>query len=106
MLFADKGVSSEFVLGAVLVSLIAGALCGLGPLAVGAQKGRPGLGVTGFVACVGSGFLLGCLLAFPVGLFFCVLIALLDHPAPPEGGGEELGGKPFDPYGGGKRYDF
>ena len=103
MLLAEEGLPIEAV-AALIGALFAGALCGLWPLAAGARKGRPGLGVTGFVACVGSGFFLGCLLALPTAILFSVLIALLDHPAPP--GGDGLGGQPFNPYASGKRSAF
>jgi hypothetical protein len=106
MLFAEVGgvgLSPEDV--AVLVgALFAGAVCGIWPLSAGAHRGRPGLGVTGFVCCVVSGFLLGCLLALPIAVFFRLLIGALGHPNPP--GGPGLGGRPFDPYAHGKRADF
>ena len=103
MLFAEEELPLEAVV-VVIAALFVGALCGLWPLAAGARKGRPGLGATGFFACLGSGFFLGCLLAFPTAVLFRVLIGLLDHPAPP--GGDGLGGRPFNPYADGKRSAF
>ena len=100
MLFADEAVSPEAI-GVVFGALFAGAICGIWPLSAGANKGMPGLGVVGFVACVGSGFVFGCLLALPTALFFRLLIGALNKPLPPDG----LGGAPFNPYANGKRAD-
>jgi hypothetical protein len=99
MLFADEDLPAEAV--AVLIgALVAGAVCGLWPLSAGARNGRPGLGVVGFVACVGSGVVLGCLLSLPTAAFFRILIGVLGHPEPPGGA------RPFNPYAKGNRSAF
>ena len=98
MLFADAQAEVQIEPVVILIGAIfAGAVCGIWPLTAGAKKGRPGLGVIGFFACLGSGFVLGCLLALPMAIFFRLLIGALDHPPPP--GGYGLDDDRFDdPY--------
>jgi hypothetical protein len=103
MLFAGADLPIEDV-AVVIGALFAGAVCGIWPLSAGARYGRPGLGVTGFVACLGSGLVLGCLLALPMAVFFRLLIGAMGRPPLP--GGDGLGGEPFNPYANGKRSDF
>jgi hypothetical protein len=83
-LFAD-GIdvnSQEYKIGVLLGSLAAGAICGLWPLLTGLNRGRPVMGVVGFVTCIPCGFLLGCLLALPVAFVFKLLIGALPEPGP------------------------
>ena len=58
------------IIGALLAGLIVGAI----PAICGAIRGRIGLAIVGFVACVVSAFLLGLLLAIPVCAIFLFLI--------------------------------
>src|SRR5262245_42614258 len=105
MLFADEGLPPDVQNMAILMgALFAGALCGLWPLSAGMNKGRTGVGIVGFFACLASGFILGCLLALPTALFFRLLIGLLERPPLP--GGEGIGGEPFNLYAHGKRSAF
>jgi hypothetical protein len=105
MLLADEGLSVEtMVLIRMFGALIAGLVFGLWPLNAGAQRGRPGLGIVGLVACVVSGFVFGCLLALPVAVFFRLLIGALGDSAPP--GGPGLEDEPYNPYKNGKRSAF
>jgi hypothetical protein len=83
-LFAD-GIdvnSQEYKTGFLIGSLISGAICGLWPLSVGLKKGRPIMGVVGFVTCIPCGYLLGCLLALPVAFVFKLVIGALPESEP------------------------
>jgi len=105
MLFAEAELDPEIQTIAVVIgALFMGAICGLWPLGAGMKKGRPGVGMTGFVACLGSGFVLGCLLALPMAIFFRLLIGVLERPPLP--GADGLDSEPFNPYANGKRSAF
>src|SRR4051794_463307 len=58
----------------VIGALVAGVVCGLVPLIYGLVKGQQALAFGGFVACIAAGFVLGLLLAVPMGAVFAWLI--------------------------------
>ena len=66
-----------YLIGTLVGALVAGALLGLIPLILGRKKGKNGLAIGGFAACVVSGLLLGAVLAVPVCIVFVVLILVL-----------------------------
>ena len=62
-------------MGEVIVfALIAGALVGAVPAISGAVKGKVGLAIGGFFACLVSGLILGLIGAIPVCALFMFLI--------------------------------
>lgn len=63
-----------FTFGAIIGSLIIGALIGAIPAICGAIRQKPGLAIGGFFACLASGVLLGMILAVPVCAVFLFLI--------------------------------
>lgn len=65
---------NEFMIGAIIGSLISGAVVGAVPAICGAVKHKIGLAIGGFFACVVASFLLGLLLAVPVCALFLFLI--------------------------------
>ena len=106
MLFAQEAVQHDaFAVGVLIGALVVGVLCGLWPLNAGFKKGRPGVGIAGFFACLGAGFVLGILLALPTAIIFRLVIGVLDHPAPPRED-SVLESEPFNPYADGKRSAF
>ena len=64
----------SFTFGAIIGSIITGALIGAIPAICGAIKQKPGLAIGGFFACLASGFILGMILAIPVCAVFLFLI--------------------------------
>lgn len=58
------------MLGALIAGLIIGAI----PAICGAVKGKLGLGLGGFAACVGGSILLGMILSIPLCALFMFLI--------------------------------
>jgi hypothetical protein len=75
--------SPAYANGRALGLLAATVGIGLWPLVVGLRKGRPLLGVAGFLACVGSGLAVACWGSFPVALFFSSLIGAMGQPKSP-----------------------
>lgn len=65
---------NEFMIGAIIGSLISGAVVGAIPAICGAVKHKIGLAIGGFFACVVASFLLGLILAIPVCGLFLFLI--------------------------------
>lgn len=63
-----------FTFGAIIGSLITGALIGTIPAICGAIKQKIGLAIGGFFACLVSGLILGMILAVPVCAVFLFLI--------------------------------
>ncbi len=63
-----------FTFGAIIGSLISGAIVGAVPAICGAVKQKIGLAVGGFFACLVASFLLGLLLSVPVCAVFLFLI--------------------------------
>lgn len=63
-----------YTLGAIIGSLVTGALIGAIPAICGAIKQKIGLAIGGFFACLVSGFILGMILAIPVCAVFLFLI--------------------------------
>ena len=62
------------MIGAIIGSLISGAVVGAIPAICGAVKHKIGLAIGGFFACVVASFLLGLILAIPVCALFLFLI--------------------------------
>ncbi len=62
------------VVGAIVGSLVAGALLGLIPLIIGLKKGKKGLAIGGFIACMVGSLLAGLLLNIPMCVLFTILI--------------------------------
>lgn len=56
------------------IGLAVGAICGLVPLVYGLVRGRTGLAIGGFVACLVGGVALGLLLAVPLAGLFAYLV--------------------------------
>lgn len=63
-----------FTLGAIIGSIISGAIVGAVPAICGGVKHKLGLGIGGFFACVAASFLLGLLLSVPTCALFLFLI--------------------------------
>ena len=63
-----------FAVGAIIGSIITGALIGAIPAICGAIKQKMGLAIGGFFACLVSAFILGMILAIPVCAVFLFLI--------------------------------
>ena len=63
-----------YTFGALIGSLVAGALIGAIPAICGAVKQKMGLAIGGFFACLVSGLILGMILAIPVCAVFLYLI--------------------------------
>lgn len=63
-----------YVSGAMIGAIIAGSIIGAIPAICGAVKGKIGLAIGGFFACLVSAFLLGMILAIPVCALFVFLI--------------------------------
>ena len=63
-----------YTLGIIIGSLIAGAIIGAIPAICGAVKGKIGLSIIGFFACLVSSFIFGMILAVPVCAIFLWLI--------------------------------
>jgi hypothetical protein len=61
-------------LAPIIGALFAGVIVGAVPAICGAVKGKIGLAIGGFVACLVSAFVLGLLLAIPVCAIFLFLI--------------------------------
>lgn len=66
------------VVGAIVGSLVAGALLGLIPLIIGLKKGKKGLAFGGFAACIVGSLLAGLILNIPMCALFTILIFVLD----------------------------
>ncbi len=67
-------VDAATVVGAIVGAIVAGVIFGLVPLIIGIKKGKVGLGVGGFIACIVGSFLLGLLLSIPMCALFTILI--------------------------------
>ena len=67
-------------LGALIAGLIIGAI----PAISGAVKGKIGLAIGGFAACVVANLILGMILSIPVCAVFMFLIFRKTKPANPE----------------------
>ena len=65
---------NEYMIGAIIGSLLSGALVGAIPAICGAIKHKLGLAVGGFFACLVSSVLLGLILSVPVCAVFLFLI--------------------------------
>lgn len=63
-----------FTFGAIIGSLITGAIIGAIPAICGAIKGKLSLAIGGFFACLVSSLILGMILALPVCAVFLWLI--------------------------------
>lgn len=61
-------------MAAIIGSLISGAIVGAIPGIAGAVKGKIGLGLGGFFACLVGSFILGLLLSVPLCILFMFLI--------------------------------
>ncbi len=73
-----------FVFGAIIGSLISGAVVGAVPAVCGAIKQKIGLAVGGFFACLVSSLLLGLILSVPVCALFLFLIFRTPKPSNPD----------------------
>ena len=65
---------NEYLIGAIIGSLLSGALVGAIPAICGAIKRKLGLAIGGFFACLVSSVLLGLILSVPVCAVFLFLI--------------------------------
>ncbi|HTS20072.1 MAG TPA: hypothetical protein VMP11_21030 [Verrucomicrobiae bacterium] len=67
----------------ILGGIVVGVLLGLIPLIQGVTRGKQGLGIAGFFACILSGATLGLILALPVSLIFLWLVRRQPASSPP-----------------------
>ena len=65
---------NEYLIGAIIGSLLSGAVVGAVPAICGAIKHKLGLAIGGFFACLVSSVLLGLILSVPVCAVFVFLI--------------------------------
>ena len=65
---------NEYLIGAIIGSLLSGALVGAVPAICGAIKHKLGLAIGGFFACLISSVLLGLILSLPICAVFLYLI--------------------------------
>lgn len=65
---------SAFTFGAIIGSILSGALVGAVPAICGAIKHKVGLAIGGFFACLVASFLLGLILSVPTCAVFLFLI--------------------------------
>ena len=65
---------NAFTLGAIIGSIISGAIVGAIPAVCGVIKHKLGLAIGGFFACLVASFLLGLILSVPVCAIFLFLI--------------------------------
>lgn len=63
-----------YTLGAIIGSILSGALVGAVPAICGAVKHKIGLAIGGFFACLAASFLLGLILSVPVCALFLFFI--------------------------------
>ncbi|MBQ9978935.1 MAG: hypothetical protein IJP20_04000 [Clostridia bacterium] len=63
-----------YTIGAIIGSILSGALIGAIPAICGAIKHKIGLAVGGFFACLVASFLLGLILSVPICAIFLYLI--------------------------------
>ena len=63
-----------FTLGAIIGSILSGAIVGAIPAICGAVKHKVGLGILGFFFCLIASYLLGLILSIPVCAIFLFLI--------------------------------
>lgn len=63
-----------YTIGAIIGSVLSGALIGAIPAICGAIKHKIGLAVGGFFACLVASFLLGLILSVPICAIFLYLI--------------------------------
>lgn len=63
-----------FTIGAIIGSIISGAVVGAIPAICGAIKHKIGLAIGGFFACVVASFFLGLILSIPTCALFLFLI--------------------------------
>lgn len=87
--------ATAYLIGAIIGGLIAGALCGSIPLALGLKREKKGLATAGMICCVVGGGVLGLLLAGPLALIFSIII--LCTPKPAATAGQDTGQSEFAP---------
>lgn len=68
-----------YLLGAIIGSLISGALVGLIPLFLGKKFNKVKLGQIGFAGCLLGSFLAGLLLSIPICIIFSAIIIISDN---------------------------
>ncbi len=66
--------TTAYMFGAIIGSILSGALVGAIPAICGAIKHKVGLAIGGFFACVAASLLLGLILSVPVCAIFLYLI--------------------------------
>lgn len=66
--------NTTMAIAAIIGSLVMGAIVGAIPGITGAVKGKIGLAIGGFCACVICNFILGLLLSIPACIIFMFLI--------------------------------
>ena len=67
-------IMDTFAIGAIIGSILSGALVGAVPAICGAIKRKIGLAIGGFFACLVASFLLGLILSVPVCAIFLFFI--------------------------------
>lgn len=66
--------TTAYMFGAIIGSILSGALVGAIPAICGAIKHKVGLAIGGFFACIAASLLLGLILSVPVCAIFLYLI--------------------------------
>ena len=66
--------TTAYVFGAIIGSILSGAIVGAIPAICGAIKHKVGLAIGGFFACLVASFLLGLILSIPVCAVFLYFI--------------------------------
>jgi len=74
---AEKGRRIGFVFGVLVGGLVAGFVCGAGPLYLASRRGRPLLGITAMIICTLGGLIYGLLAGVPLAILFVVVILCL-----------------------------
>ena len=72
---------NAFQIGAIVGSIVSGAIVGAIPMVCGIKKKKLGLAIGGFFACLVASFLLGLILSVPVCAVFLIFILKKDKTA-------------------------
>jgi MFS family permease len=67
---------TAFTIGAIVGSLVSGAIIGSVPLVLGNRKNQKGLAIGGFFACLVGSLIAGLILSLPMCVLFGILISV------------------------------
>jgi hypothetical protein len=79
----NKGNDPAFQAGVVAGMIFAAIVCSAIPIAVGATRGHPIIGVIGGICAIPAALLLGCLGGLPVAAVFVVIILVMGKETAP-----------------------